>query len=500
MRKKAKHLIVLVIFLLAPVVPAAFLGKATAQVQDLEEYVWWVPPRNSAPPSNLVAQLEQEVAAIVQAGHLAPYYFERGFTSQEGVGGGGFWRGNVVWFNPADIIYTLSYALPYLSSGLQVDVKTYLQQELQNHPPLEQLGYPGFEWILDGTRREPYELFPIEDAGDLNVWPIPPEPVENPPAIIENLYALWAYAHATDPDGWQYVSDHWAEITAVYNANKDVVSYGAIGGIIGYARMADHLGLNNVAEEAAQEAISKMQAGLDFNLFLQAANQAYPDPLDMTSGWRAPVFFYLTPEVGRFLAENVGLPVQEYLDYFTAENANSLWYITKAGGQRDSGENSYHGPERAWSIFMAKAYVMGEYRQRLQQYLDIPLCLGDLYYIQKLVATIDASSAGDSAPPIISDVAVSDVTSRSATITWQTDEPATTQVEYGLDSSYGSITPLISALVTNHRVTLVDLRPSSTYHFRVKSTNAGGTAVSPDGTFMTAQGFQVFMPFIIKGQ
>jgi len=500
MWKKAKYLTVLVIFLLGIVVPSPSLGKVTPQVEDFEEYVWRIPPRNGNPPSDLVAQLEEEVGAIVQAGHLAPYYFERGISSREGVGGGGFWRGNVLWFNPGDIIYTLSYAMPYLSSDLQADVKAYLQQELGNYPPLERLGHPSYLWILDGTRREPYELFPIEDASDLNVWPVPPEPVENAPAIIENLYALWAYAHATDD--WLYVSDHWTEITDVYRANKDIPSYGAIGGTIGYARMADHLRLHDISQEAAQEAVSKMQAGLDFNQFLEAANQAYPDPWDDHSGWRAPVFFYLTPEVGRFLAENVALPVHQYVDDFTAENANSLWYITKAGAQRDSGEQSYHGPERGWSIFLAKAYVTKEYGESLRDYLDIPLCLGDLYYIQKLVATIDAySGSEDSTPPNVSGVAVSDVTFCSATITWQTDEPATAQVEYGLEENYDSITPLIWTPTTNHTVTLVNLTSSSAYHFRARSTTAGGAAVSPDYTFTTTQpAHQIFLPLMSAGR
>lgn len=499
MRKKTKCLIGLAICLLGIAVGGASVGNPGVHAQGFEKYVWWVPPRNSNPPSDLVARLEGEIAAILQAGHLAPYYFERGMTSLEGVGGGGFWRGNVVWFNPAEAIYTLSYAIPYLSSGLQAQVKAYLAQELQTHPPVQQLGYPGSKWLLDGMRREPYDALPIVEGMGVNVWLIPPEPVQNPRVIIENLYALWAYAHATDD--WQYISDHWTEITDVYNANKDILSYGAIGGIIGYARMADHLGYDAIAQQAAQEAVSKMQAGLDFNLFLQAANQVYPDPRGWHTGWRAPVFFHLTPEVGRFLAENGALPVQEYLDDFTAENANSLWYIAKAGSQRDRGEQSYHGPERAWSIFVVKAYVMGEYRESLQGYLDIPLCLGDLYYIQKLVATIDAfSGAGDSTPPIISGVAVPDVTFYSGTITWQTHEPATTQVEYGLDTSYGSISPLISALVTNHGATLVGLRHSSTYHFNVISTSAGGTNPPVDYTFTTAEASQIFLPFITKGQ
>jgi len=499
MQKEAKYLIGLAIFLLGSVIPPPSLGKVTPQVEDFEEYVWWVPPRNNNPPSDLATQLEEEVTAIVQAGHLAPYYFERGITSREGVGGGGFWRGNVLWFNPADVIYTLSYAMPYLSSDLQVEVEAYLKQELENYPPFQRLRHPGYLWILDGTRREPYDLFPIDDASDLNVWPVPPEPVESPQAMIENLYALWAYAHATGD--WQYISNHWAEITDVYNANKDILSYGAIGGVMGYARLADHLGLYDIAQEAAQEAVNRMQAGLDFDQFLEAANRAYPDPTDHHSGWRAPVFFYLTPEVGRFLAENIALPVQQYLDDFTAENANSVWYITKAGAQRDWGEQSYHGPERAWAIFMAKAYVMREHGESLRDYLDIPLCLGDLYYIQKLVAIIDAyTGLPDPTPPNISDVAVPNVTFHSATITWRTDEPATTQVEYGLDTSYGSITRLIPALVTNHRVTLVGLKPSSTYHFKARSSNSGGNSESDNYTLSTTDAFQIFLPSVAKVQ
>ena len=92
----------------------------------------------------------------------------------------------------------------------------------------------------------------------------------------------------------------------------------------------------------------------------------------------------------------------------------------------------------------------------------------------------------DTTPPLISSIAVSNLTGTSATITWRTDEPADTQVEYGTSTSYGSQTPLDSALATTHQVTLSGLKPATTYHFRVKSRDAAGNlAVSADQTFTT---------------
>ena len=54
----------------------------------------------------------------------------------------------------------------------------------------------------------------------------------------------------------------------------------------------------------------------------------------------------------------------------------------------------------------------------------------------------------DTTPPVISAVAASGITSSGVTITWTTDEAATSQVEYGLTTSYGSTTTLDTNLVT----------------------------------------------------
>ena len=56
--------------------------------------------------------------------------------------------------------------------------------------------------------------------------------------------------------------------------------------------------------------------------------------------------------------------------------------------------------------------------------------------------TFSTSEGPDGTPPVIINLRVERVTSRSATIKWSTDEPADSQVEYGTTSAFGSTTKL----------------------------------------------------------
>jgi len=88
--------------------------------------------------------------------------------------------------------------------------------------------------------------------------------------------------------------------------------------------------------------------------------------------------------------------------------------------------------------------------------------------------------------PAISAVAASNVTVNGANITWATDEPATSQVDYGTATSYGSSTTLDTSLVTSHAQALAGLQSNTTYHYRVRSTDAANnTTTSGDNTFTT---------------
>jgi hypothetical protein len=103
-----------------------------------------------------------------------------------------------------------------------------------------------------------------------------------------------------------------------------------------------------------------------------------------------------------------------------------------------------------------------------------------------LAALLAGCAKGDKTPPVISEISSSDITQTSAVITWTTDEPATSQVEYGLTASYGATTPLDSTLVTSHSVSMSGLAAGTTYHYRVKSEDASDNeALSEDNAFTT---------------
>jgi chitodextrinase len=80
----------------------------------------------------------------------------------------------------------------------------------------------------------------------------------------------------------------------------------------------------------------------------------------------------------------------------------------------------------------------------------------------------------DTTAPAIAAVATGHLTNSSATITWSTDEAATSQIEYGVTSSYGLLTIAGSNLVTSHNLALTGLAPQTTYNYRVRSKDAAG--------------------------
>jgi len=86
----------------------------------------------------------------------------------------------------------------------------------------------------------------------------------------------------------------------------------------------------------------------------------------------------------------------------------------------------------------------------------------------------------------------------AVTITWVTDKPSTSQVEYGAGTDYSLKTPLDSSLVTYHSVTINGLTPTTLYHYRVKSTDVfGNDSVGRDYTFTTlAQSSEAQAPVI----
>ncbi len=103
------------------------------------------------------------------------------------------------------------------------------------------------------------------------------------------------------------------------------------------------------------------------------------------------------------------------------------------------------------------------------------------------VTSATTDSGADATPPVISLVAAINISTSSATITWDTNEPADSQVDYGATAGYGAQSVLDPALVTSHAVLISGLTPGSTYHFRARSRDASNNlATSSDDTLQTS--------------
>jgi len=94
------------------------------------------------------------------------------------------------------------------------------------------------------------------------------------------------------------------------------------------------------------------------------------------------------------------------------------------------------------------------------------------------------TGTGDTTPPEIRDIMVSP-NGTGATISWTTDENATSVVVYGLDNTYGS-TEQDPTPKTSHSLVINGLELDTLYHYEVRSTDGvGNTATSGDRFFIT---------------
>jgi hypothetical protein len=96
-----------------------------------------------------------------------------------------------------------------------------------------------------------------------------------------------------------------------------------------------------------------------------------------------------------------------------------------------------------------------------------------------------AQNPADTTPPVLSAISPTPGAA-NVTIAWTTSEPADSQLEFGTSASYGSMSPIDSAMVATHSVSVNGLAAATTYHYRVRSRDAAGNlAISGDATFVT---------------
>lgn len=95
--------------------------------------------------------------------------------------------------------------------------------------------------------------------------------------------------------------------------------------------------------------------------------------------------------------------------------------------------------------------------------------------------SVDGAAPNGTRPPVLDGVSAAPVPGGTATVEWTSDKPADSRVLYGLTPDLG-LEASDAALVTSHNLTLTGLAPSTTYYYKVASTDAdGNTSSAPEG-------------------
>lgn len=112
----------------------------------------------------------------------------------------------------------------------------------------------------------------------------------------------------------------------------------------------------------------------------------------------------------------------------------------------------------------------------------------DQNIIDGVIEYYSFSTITDITAPVISNVIAATITDAGATIVWETNELATSQIEYGLSDTYDTLSSKSATLTYVHSVSLSGLTNETEYHYAVASVDASGNAAtSTDYTFTTTK-------------
>jgi len=371
----------------------------------------------TVPPTYLQDQLALHVQRMIDAGHLAPglayvsdhYVYD---TAPDGKTSA-YYQFDDYWHNPAETVYTLASALPYLPAGMQAAAKAYLQSEFNSYPPYTYIhSGPG------GARRELSGLppsfsltfpgFSFNPATYYFTYGVMDYPRENSEGMLGwsfnpyNIYACWKYAQVFPSQAAAIMSQVRNKVRALptddsYLQQRPHVLNQYIAGYYGY------LALQQLAGEAQSGTV---QGYLTTALQKRLTHLNSVDPLTL-DGWEQGGFVYVVPELADYLRTNARSRVEQV---FAVWNwAQPYWHIPAAGEcfiyldaekVQPWVEGAAQDVYGHWAMFQAAANALKWNRSQLEKYLNgAAVYRGDLYYIQILVATLKANSALAPQPP-----------------------------------------------------------------------------------------------------
>jgi hypothetical protein len=335
----------------------------------------------------IIDLLEIQIEAMIAAGHLRPGYSSTGFLE--------FKSSRICgadlldyFHNPADTIYTLIRALPYLSEPLLQQTKDYLELEFDLYPPyeIEHIGW------RDGNQREAFILPP-----DVNLR----RAIFGPAQSIFN-YTPWSKSPFRFYALWKY-AEIFGDAASLFNQSK-----GDLAPLPADSKLVEMPHLNNVfiAGYMGYLELEKLATGSEtpsirnklnhlLNLRVttfskESANSFFVDiPKYYCRSYNsAQNFMFMVPELAEHLRNNALAKVQDAVNLY--EEITPLWFATNVEAAFAEGTINHLYDVNA--IFQAKTLILDESREEMTKYLDVPAFpRGDLFYIQNLVSLLETS-------------------------------------------------------------------------------------------------------------
>ncbi len=357
---------------LASKAPSSGLPEGTNR--GLAEYLWQKCVVNTigSEADRLRTRLADHIEAMIEAGHLLPYYTRRGETHPQ-------------WYftNPGDTVTALARAYPHLPETTQPRLIDYLRREMAAYPPFgDRLNTPDDQ----GASRMAFEVPKHKRRWQLRTYRRLPR--------IHNLYGLWLYTDTTgDVD---YIRHNWKSIRSFYQQQKeDIRLYaGGVSGPIGLARLARLIGDVDTERAAERDAFAAFRT-LDNLPAMQGPmagrwglGRKGSDPF-LYCGFH---FQSLTSEVARYVRDHPA--VYRYVCDHTEAAIDHwpMWFVSQASGfSRYYGESHALPPIYTALIFPIKALVKRSDPSQLRVWVDAEDApRGDLFFIHRLVLAIEA--------------------------------------------------------------------------------------------------------------
>lgn len=347
-------------------------------------------PGDTLTENELRNRLEAEIEKMVEAGHLRPGYYNAGLFS--------IYSELADYFdNPGDTLLTLTRAYPHLSPELQSQVRNYLQAEFQAY--FDQQMYASIGWVPGAPRDE--VILPPEVSANLSKygprlmagprfsWDYPPH----------NFYAMWKYAEIFPADaGHVYeLAKSRLQVPVPQNATTDrfrekpyeLNAY--IAGYIGFLELQELAGRTDDDGQLRTSVSNELDRLLQLRIDIFSTDPYWEDErylkkqLDIARN-----FIFLVPELGDYLNQHLLSEVQAAIDEYN--HIAPYWFVARYEGTIGEGAMSHLYNYNA--LFNAKAYILKESRNELTKHLDVPaFARGDLFYIQNLVAALEAPAS-----------------------------------------------------------------------------------------------------------